>query len=74
MPHPAGTHPALIEALEPHEQKKKEKMAYLNFIRKREIANVDALYECEKKQAEDETRVRCPPTHLSARHGCSLPL
>ena len=53
MPHPAGTHPALIEALEPHEQKKKEKMAYLNFIRKREIANVDALYECEKKQAED---------------------
>jgi len=54
----AGTHPALVEALEPHEQKKQALVAQAERYMKLQIININALFECEKKQAEDENRAQ----------------
>jgi len=53
-----GTHPTLIEALEPHDLKMKALIAQADRIRQLQIGNINALYECEKKQTEDENRAQ----------------
>jgi hypothetical protein len=65
----AGTHPALIEALEPHEQKKQAEIAKAERMRQLQINNINALFDCEKKQTEDENKARpsqrcAAPCHL----------
>lgn len=49
-----GTHPALVEALEPQEQKMKSLIAQAERLRQLQVININALYEYEKKQTEDE--------------------
>lgn len=49
-----GTHPALVEALEPQEQKMKALIAQAERLRQLQVININALYEYEKKQTEDE--------------------
>jgi hypothetical protein len=54
----AGTHPALVEALEPHDQKMKAIVGQADRVRQLQMININALFECEKKQADDENKVR----------------
>jgi len=54
----AGTHPALVEALEPHDQKMKAIVSQADRVRQLQMINVNALFACEKKQADDENKVR----------------
>lgn len=56
--HRTGTHPALIEALEPHEKKLKALTAQADRLRQLEIGNINAHHDYEKQQPEDENRVR----------------
>ena len=53
-----GTHPTLVEALEPHDQKMKAVVSQADRIKQLQIANIDALFECEKKMAEDEHKAQ----------------
>ena len=60
-----------MEALEPHTQKMNAIIAQADRVRQLQVVNINALFECEKKQAEDEnkarrrhTRARAPPTLL----------
>lgn len=53
-----GTHPTLVEALEPHDTKMKAVVGQADRIRQLQIANIDALFECEKKMAEDEHKAQ----------------
>ena len=53
-----GTHPTLVEALEPHTQKMAAIVSQADRIRQLQIANIDALFECEKKMAEDENKAQ----------------
>ena len=59
-----GTHPALVEALDPHGQKMKQILAQADRIRQLQIVNIKALFDCEKKQADDENKVRVYPLSL----------
>ena len=54
----AGTHPTLIEALVPHDAKMKQIIAQADRVRQLQMINVNALFDCEKKQADDENKVR----------------
>ena len=54
----AGTHPSLVEALEPHDQKMKGIVSQADRVRQLQMVNIDALFDCEKKQADDESKVR----------------
>ena len=47
-----------MEALEPHEQKMKAIVGQADRIRQLQIANIDALFACEKKMAEDENKAQ----------------
>ena len=47
-----------MEALAPHEAKMKAVVGQADKMRQLQIVNIDALFECEKKQAEDETRAQ----------------
>lgn len=49
-----GTYPPLAEALAPHEQQLKRLVGQADRVRQLQLANIDALYACEKKQADDE--------------------
>jgi len=51
-----GTHPDLIKALEPHDQKMKATIAQADRVRQLQISNINSLFECEKKQSEDENK------------------
>jgi len=53
-----GTHPLLLEALEPHEQKMKATVAQADRIRQLQISNINAMFDCEKKQSEDESKAQ----------------
>jgi len=53
-----GTHPALIEALEPHEKKLKALTAQADRLRQLEIGNINAHHDYEKQQPEDENRAQ----------------
>jgi len=54
----AGTHPTLVEMLEPHEQKKQKLISQADRVRQLQISNINALFECEKKQVEDENKAQ----------------
>ena len=54
----SGTHPALVEALEPHDQKMKAIVSQADRVRQLQMVNINALFDCEKKQADDENKVR----------------
>jgi len=54
----AGTHPQLVELLEPHEQKKQQVISQADRVRQLQISNINALFECEKKQVEDENKAQ----------------
>ena len=54
----AGTHPTLVEALEPHDQKMKTLVGQAEKVRQLQMVNINALFDCEKKQADDENKVR----------------
>jgi len=54
----AGTHPALVEALEPHDQKMKAIVGQADRVRQLQMININALFECEKKQADDENKAQ----------------
>ena len=53
-----GTHALLVEALEPHDTKMKAVVGQADRIKQLQIANIDALFECEKKMAEDEHKAQ----------------
>ena len=53
-----GTHAMLVEALEPHDTKMKALVSQADRIKQLQIANIDALFECEKKMAEDEHKAQ----------------
>ena len=53
-----STHPALVEALEPHDQKMKSIVDQADKVRQLQMVNVNALFDCEKRQADDENKVR----------------
>jgi len=50
----AGTHPLLIAGLKKHEQHMQAQLAQAERIRKNQAANIMNLFECDKKQTEDE--------------------
>lgn len=52
----AGTHNALIEGLARHDQVMKSQIAQADRIRHLQTVNINNLFECEKKQAEDEKK------------------
>ena len=54
----AGSHPLLVEVLEPHDTKMKAIVGQAETMRQLQVNNINALFECEKKQAEDETRAQ----------------
>lgn len=54
----SGTHPSLIEALEPHDAKMKGIVAQADKVKQLQMVNINALFDCEKKQADDESKVR----------------
>lgn len=54
----SGTHPALIEALEPHQKRMDQLIAQADRVRQLQIGNINALFECEKKQTEDENKAQ----------------
>ena len=54
----SGTHPQLVELLEPHEQKKQQVISQADRVRQLQISNINALFECEKKQVEDENKAQ----------------
>ena len=73
----SGTHPSLVEALEPHDEKMKHLVSQADRVRELQMVNINALFECEKKQADDESKVRgargvdrstspCPPATARA--------
>ena len=73
----SGTHPSLVEALEPHDEKMKHLVSQADRVRELQMVNINALFECEKKQADDESKVRgargvdrstspCPPATVAA--------
>jgi hypothetical protein len=62
----AGTHPSLVEALDPHEKKMKALVGQADRLRQLQIADLNAIFDCEKKQAEDEHIVRLTP-HATRR-------
>ena len=54
----AGTHPTLVEALEPHDAAMKKIVSQADRVRQLQLVNVNALFDFEKKQADDEQKVR----------------
>ena len=54
----AGSHPLLVEVLEPHDTKMKAIVGQAETMRQLQVNNINALFECEKKQAEDENKAR----------------
>lgn len=54
----AGTHPLLAEALEPHDQKMRAIVNQADRVRQLQMVNINALFDCEKKQADDENRAQ----------------
>ena len=75
----AGTHPTLIEALVPHDAKMKQIIAQADRVRQLQMINVNALFDCEKKQADDENKVCvaraacCLASFYSSNGGIRLP-
>ena len=67
-----GTHPLLLEALEPHEQKMKATVAQADRIRQLQISNINAMLDCEKKQSEDESKARRHPRIMACSWQPSL--
>ena len=61
--HLAGTHPALLAELKKHEQTMNAHIAQAQRVHQLQKANIDALFDCEKKEAADENKVRrvCAP-------------
>ena len=54
----SGTHATLVEALEPHDTKMKAIVGAADRVRQLQMVNINALFDCEKKQADDENKVR----------------
>ena len=57
VPALAGTHPALASELKKHEQVAAAHIAQAQRICQLQKTNIENLYECEKKQADDEHKV-----------------
>jgi len=49
-----ATHPALIEGLQRHDAIQKAQIAQAERVRQLQTANINNMFECEKKQADDE--------------------
>ena len=56
--HLAGTHPALLEELKTHEKTMNAHIAQAQRVHQLQKTNIDALFDCEKKEAADENKVR----------------
>jgi len=54
----AGTHPLLIDGLSKHDQVLKAQRAQAERIRHLQTVNINNLFDCEKKQAEDEKKAQ----------------
>ncbi|KAL1515132.1 hypothetical protein AB1Y20_004193 [Prymnesium parvum] len=54
----AGTHPLLVEGLDKHEQVMKAQIAQAERIRRLQTVNINNLFDCDKKQAEDEKKAQ----------------
>ena len=56
--HLAGTHPQLLTELKKHEQVMNAHIAQAQRVHQLQKTNIDALFDCEKKEAADENKVR----------------
>lgn len=52
----AGTHAALVEGLSKHEKLMHAQIAQADRVRRLQTTNINNLYDCDKKQAEDEKK------------------
>ena len=58
----SGTHPALAVELKKHEQQMAAHIAQAQRICQLQKTNIENLYDCEKKQADDENKARATLT------------
>mmetsp|Transcript_16926 Transcript_16926/g.28188 ORF Transcript_16926/g.28188 Transcript_16926/m.28188 type:complete len:284 (+) Transcript_16926:124-975(+) len=54
----AGTHPALVAELKKHEQVMQSQIAQAERVRNNQTANIRNLFECDKKQIDDEYKAQ----------------